>query len=93
ELNDSQIQLQQAEANRATAARDLQVARMRLALLRDLPLTGSSAQAAQAQTQAGTQATSLAVPLGTQSTSTSTGQTGSAASLPPGVPSQQPGTP
>jgi outer membrane protein len=93
ELNDSQIQLQQAEANRATAARDLQVARMRLALLRDLPLTGSSAQAAQAQTQAGTQAASLAVPLGTQSTSTSTGQTGSTTSLPPGVPSQQPGTP
>jgi outer membrane protein TolC len=93
ELNDSQIQLQQAEANRATAARDLQVARMRLALLRDLPLTGSSAQAAQAQTQAAAQPVSLAVPLGTQSTSTSTGQTGSAASLPPGVPSQQPGTP
>jgi outer membrane protein TolC len=93
ELNDAQIQLQQAEANRATAARDLQVARMRLALLRDLPLTGSSAQAAQSQTQVTTQAATLAVPLGTQSTSTSTGQTGSAASLPPGVPSQQPGTP
>ncbi|MEP7065197.1 MAG: TolC family protein [Gemmatimonadota bacterium] len=93
ELNDAQIQLQQAEANRATAARDLQVARMRLALLRDLPLTGSSAQAAQSQTQVTTQTATLAVPLGTQSTSTTTGQTGSAASLPPGVPSQQPGTP
>jgi len=93
ELNDAQIQLQQAQANRATAARDLQVARIRLALLRDLPLTGSSAQAAQSQTQATTQAATLAVPLGTQSTSTSTGQTGSAAGLPPGVPSQQPGTP
>jgi outer membrane protein len=93
ELNDAQIQLQQAEANRATAARDLQVARIRLALLRDLPLTGSSAQAAQSQTQGTTQAATLAVPLGTQSTSTSTGQTGSAANLPPGVPSQQPGTP
>lgn len=93
ELNDAQIQLQQAEANRATAARDLQVARMRLALLRDLPLSGSAAQAAQAQTQVTTQAATLAVPLGTQSTSTSTGRTGSAASLPPGVPSQQPGTP
>jgi outer membrane protein len=96
ELNDSQIQLQQAEANRATAARDLQVARMRLALLRDLPLPGSSAQAgqtAQAQAQASAQAAPLAVPLGTQSTSTSTGQPGSAANLPPGVPSQQPGTP
>ena len=76
ELNDSQIQLQQAEANRATAARDLQVARMRLALLRDLPLSGTSAQAAQAQTQSGAQSSALAVPLGTQSNSTS-GQTGS----------------
>ena len=91
ELNDSQIQLQQAQANRATAARDLQVARMRLALLRDLPLSGTSAQAAQAQTQSGSQANSLSVPLGTQSNSTS-GQTGSASTLPPGVPSQQPGS-
>jgi outer membrane protein len=91
ELNDSQIQLQQAEANRATAARDLQVARMRLALLRDLPLSGTSAQAAQAQTQSGSQASTLAVPLGTQSNSTS-GQTGGASTLPPGVPSQQPGS-
>jgi outer membrane protein TolC len=91
ELNDAQIQLQQAEANRATAARDLQVARMRLALLHDLPLAGTSAQAAQSQTQGGTQASSLAVPLGTQSTSTS-GQAGSASTLPVGVPSQQPGS-
>jgi hypothetical protein len=65
---------------------------MRLALLRDLPLAGSSV-AAQTQTQASTQAATLTVRPGTQSTSTSTGQTGSAASLPPGVPSQQPGTP
>ena len=95
ELNDAQIQLQQAEANRATAARDLQVARMRLALLRDLPLTGGAAQPSQTQTQTqvSTQAAPLAVPLGTQSTSASTGQTGSAGNLPPGVPSQQPGTP
>lgn len=38
ELSDSRLLLAQAEANRATAARDLQVARVRLALLRDLPL-------------------------------------------------------
>jgi outer membrane protein TolC len=38
ELNDSRLLLQQAQANRAQAARDLQVARTRLALLRDLPL-------------------------------------------------------
>jgi outer membrane protein TolC len=38
ELNDLRIQLAQAQANRAQAARDLQVARMRLALLPSLPL-------------------------------------------------------
>lgn len=54
ELSDSRLALRQAEANRATAARDLQVARVRLALLPDLPAqlgsgaaTGMS-QAAQA---------------------------------------------
>jgi outer membrane protein TolC len=44
ELNDLRIQLAQAQANRAQAARDLQVARMRLALLPSLPL-GSGAAA------------------------------------------------
>ncbi|MGH7580620.1 MAG: TolC family protein, partial [Gemmatimonadales bacterium] len=38
ELNDLRIQLAQAQATRAQAARDLQVARMRLALLPSLPL-------------------------------------------------------
>lgn len=38
ELADSRLLLQQAEAQRAQAARTLQVARLRLALLRDLPL-------------------------------------------------------
>jgi outer membrane protein TolC len=38
ELTDSRLQLQQAEANRALAARDLQVARARVALLPDLPI-------------------------------------------------------
>ncbi|MDQ3699082.1 MAG: TolC family protein [Gemmatimonadota bacterium] len=42
ELSDSRILLQQAQANRALAARDLQVARARLALLKDLPLAGLS---------------------------------------------------
>ena len=45
ELSDSRLQLQQAEANRAQAARDLQVARLRAALLRDLPF-GAGATAA-----------------------------------------------
>jgi outer membrane protein TolC len=38
ELSDARLQLRQAEANRALAARDLQVARARLALLPDLPI-------------------------------------------------------
>ena len=38
ELSDSRVALQQAEANRAQAARDLQVARARAALLPGLPL-------------------------------------------------------
>jgi len=47
ELNDLRIQLAQAQANRAQAARDLQVARMRLALLPSLPLgTGTAGPAA-----------------------------------------------
>jgi outer membrane protein TolC len=42
ELLDSRIALQQAEVNRAQAARDLQIARVRVALLADLPLGGQS---------------------------------------------------
>lgn len=38
ELSETRVQLQQAQANRARAARDLQIARKRLELLRDLPL-------------------------------------------------------
>ena len=38
ELSDSRLLLQQAEANRAQAGRDLQVARARIALLPDLPI-------------------------------------------------------
>lgn len=37
ELADARLQLEQAEANRAQAVRDLQVARLRAVLLRDLP--------------------------------------------------------
>ena len=53
ELNDARILLEQAVANRALAARNLQVARVKLALLPDLPLqtTGTT----QAQSQASTQ--------------------------------------
>jgi outer membrane protein TolC len=40
ELNASRLGEQQSLANRAQAARNLQVARLRLALIRDLPLSG-----------------------------------------------------
>lgn len=42
ELTDARVQLQQAEVNRAQAARDLQVARIRAALLPALPLSAGS---------------------------------------------------
>lgn len=46
ELSESRVQWQQALANRAQAARDLQVARVRLALLRALPITAPGAASA-----------------------------------------------
>jgi outer membrane protein len=55
DLSQSRLLLEQSLANRAQAARDLAVARVKLALLRDLPLqVGGAAQGqAQSQTQAG----------------------------------------
>jgi outer membrane protein len=54
ELLDSRVQLQQAQASRARAARDLQVARMRIALLPALPLTlPTGAGSVSSQTQPG----------------------------------------
>jgi outer membrane protein len=51
ELSDSRLLLQQAEANRVQAARDLQVARAHVALLPDLPVTsGTGGLAAAAAT-------------------------------------------
>ena len=54
ELSDSRILLEQASANRALAARDLAVARARVALMRDLPFGAigvPSSGASQQQTQ------------------------------------------
>ncbi|HEV8396885.1 MAG TPA: TolC family protein [Vicinamibacterales bacterium] len=57
ELSDSRLLLQQAEANRALAARDFQVARARVALLPELPLGagGTTGGAARPATGQGTQ--------------------------------------
>ncbi|HUQ81775.1 MAG TPA: TolC family protein [Gemmatimonadaceae bacterium] len=52
ELSESRVLLQQARANRAQAARDFQVARLRLTLLKDLPL-GSSGTTGNAAGSAG----------------------------------------
>lgn len=46
ELSDARLLLQQAQANRAVAARDYQVARARLALLPDLPLASPASSSA-----------------------------------------------
>ncbi len=64
ELSDSRIQLQQAEANRARAARDVLVARTRLALLPQLPLatTGAGAAATQAAATSQSEGQSPATP-------------------------------
>jgi outer membrane protein TolC len=93
ELNDSRIALQQAEANRATAARDLQVARIRLALLHDLPLGTTSGQPAQgAATTTSAMTTTTPASGTTQSGGATGGQAAGASNLPAGVPSQQPGS-
>lgn len=61
ELSETRVQLQQALANRAKAARDLQVARVRLQLLRDLPLSSGGAQSA---SPSGAQSTGSSTPTG-----------------------------
>jgi outer membrane protein TolC len=50
ELNDARILLEQAVTNRALAARNLQVARVKLALLPNLPLQTTGATQSQSQT-------------------------------------------
>ena len=54
ELNDARILLEQAVTNRALAARNLQVARVKLALLPNLPLQTAGATQAQGQSQSTT---------------------------------------
>lgn len=88
DLAQSRLLLEQAEANRAVAARDLAVARVRLALLRDLPLqlTAGGAQAGAPG------ATSTAAPQQT-TTQQQTTTTQTSASTTTGATSGQTGTP
>lgn len=70
ELTDQRIAQQQALANRAQAARNLQVARVRLGLIADLPLSSAGAGASASQSAA--QGNPTVAPAGaTQQTTTS----------------------
>ena len=82
ELNDSRLLLQQSQANRAQAARDLAVARVRLALLHDLPLQsgtttgqGSSGAGTMQQQGGGTQSGQQQQPSTQSGQSAGAGQT------------------
>jgi outer membrane protein len=87
ELNDARNQLAQALINRAQAARDVLVARVRLALLPDLPIQtqGAGQAASQQQSQMSQQLqTSPSQPAQQSPAQQSTGQT---SPVPTGVPS------
>lgn len=62
ELLDSRIALQQAEVNRAQAARDFQIARVRVALLADLPINGFGGTEAATTARTATRAPQPATP-------------------------------
>lgn len=81
ELLDARVALEQAQGNRARAARDLQVAKMRLLLLPALPLSTSAAASA------ATQSTTTAPTQNTQTPSATpvAGVTTGSASAPPGA--------
>lgn len=86
ELTDSRLLLEQAQVNRAQALRDVQVARARLALLRDLPLGagsgGSGFVAPQQIQQTPTQQTPAQSTAATSSTLTGGGVSGAGSPLP-----------
>jgi outer membrane protein TolC len=90
ELNDSRILMEHATVNTALAARNLQVARVKLALLPNLPLqTSTSAQTAQQQLQAQQQSTQQqnSQPQQNQPQQQGQSQTGTLANqqIPPGL--------
>jgi outer membrane protein TolC len=85
ELNDSRILLEQSNANRALAARNLQIARMKLALLANLPLSsGTSAQSAQSTQQSAVRSQQSASTGSQQSAATQTQQTSATQTTPSG---------
>jgi outer membrane protein len=73
ELTDARLALEQAQANRATAARDVRVSRERLELLPDLPLAGADVAATLTSAAAGQQNLQPSTtPTGTAGTNGST---------------------
>lgn len=96
ELQNSRFLFDQAEVNRAQALRNVQVARARLALIRDLPLTTLGSQAAAQLSGASNGAASTsssAVPGMPAQTSQPTSRTGTAPAggAGTGIPGQPPG--
>ena len=85
ELNDSRILMEQATVNRAVAARNMQIARMKLALLANLPLQpGASGATQQQQSQ---QQAQPSAPQQSQPTQQQAAQQGTMASqqIPQGI--------
>ncbi len=72
ELSDIRNLLIQSQANRLSAAKALQLARLRITLLRDLPLGSGAGAATAAAGGSGTQSGSSAAGSGTTTTTTST---------------------
>jgi outer membrane protein len=84
DLTQSRLALEQARANRAQAARNLAVARVRLALIRDLPIQASGTQGAGAGAQQQQQQAPSRPLNSTQSAAAgSGGATGSAGGIQP----------
>jgi outer membrane protein len=73
ELQNARLLFEQAEVNRAQALRNVQVARARLALIRDLPLTTAGSQATAQLSGASTGAAAAGQPAQTSQPSTTTG--------------------
>lgn len=88
ELNDSRILMEQATVNTALAARNLQVARVKLALLPNLPLQSSTSAFTSQQTQTQQQSTQqYSQPQPSQQQQQGQTQTGTLANqqIPPGL--------
>jgi outer membrane protein TolC len=84
ELQNARLLFEQAEVNRAQALRNVQVARARLALIRDLPLTTAGSQATAQLSGASTGAAASGQPAQTSQPTTGTAPAGA-------IPGHQPG--